>query len=288
MRTALKPILSLLVPACLALAGPASAGPPALDVVAAEHAFAADCKAMGLVESFRKHVAADGILFRPGPVNAAARLAKAPASDPKAPLLAWWPLWAGEARSGDLGFTTGAATVGGKPSSHYFTVWKKQADGTWKWEIDGGVESADASPWGPDAAPIILPEATAAAGSADKAMAEVRAAEAALAGASSSDHAAALRARLSPEARSYGALAPTARGAQAYEVALKGRAGSVELRPLGGDASAAGDLAWTYGEAAWTEDGKRRSAHYVRIWQDSRQGWKLVFDHLYPDPAPAA
>lgn len=270
----------------LALASPALADPGAAQVVAAERAFAADCKAMGLVQSFRKNVAADGILFRPGPVNAAERLAKAPPSDPaKDPLLAWWPLWAGEARSGDLGFTTGAATVGGKPSSHYFTVWKKQADGAWKWQFDGGVQSEVASPWGPDAQPIVLPQADAAAGSADKAMAEVRTAEAGLQAAAGADHAAALRGRLSPEARRYGALAPAAKGPQAYEAALK--AGPVELKSLGGEASRAGDLAWTYGEAAWTEAGKRQTGHYVRIWQDSREGWKVVFDHLYPDPPPA-
>lgn len=257
-------------------------------VVTAERAFARDGKTMGWVEAFKKHAAADAILFRPGPVNAQTNLAKQPPVKADGPALVWWPLWAGASRSGDLGFTTGAATYGGEPSSHYFTVWKKQADGRWQWVFDGGQNASEASPYGPDVNPLILPPATASTGSADKAMAQVREAEAALAAGTKADVNSAYRDLLSPHARGIGWTAPQAEGQGAYLVALRDRARMIDFNMLGGEASKAGDLAWTYGEAGWEADGKPRTGHYVRVWQDTREGWKVVFDQLYQDPVPAS
>jgi hypothetical protein len=273
----------------LALAGAARAEPlPTDQVISAERDFAADGRSMGWLEAFKKHVAPDAIQFRPGPVNAPANLAKAKPPKPDAPVLAWWPLWVGAARSGDLGFTTGAATIGDRPLSHYFTVWKKQADGSWKWEFDGGKDAPTVSPAGPDAEPLILPAATASTNSADKAMAQVRAAEAVLAAGAKVNVASAYRDLLSPHARTIGWTAVAAEGPAAYYAFLAHQpAGGVAFKTLGGEASKAGDLAWTYGEAAWTADGKAAAGHYVRIWQDSREGWKLVFDELFPDAQPA-
>jgi len=68
-----------------------------------------------------------------------------PPSDKK-PLLAWQPSFAGMAESGDMGFTTGPWEFKGdvkdeKPSGygHFMTVWKKQADGSWKFVVDLGI-----------------------------------------------------------------------------------------------------------------------------------------------------
>jgi ketosteroid isomerase-like protein len=286
MTSPLKPLAFALFAAALA-AGSAQAATPDEQVAAAERAFAADGASMGWVEAFKKHAAPDGLQLAPGLVNAQASLAKIPAADNEKGL-SWWPLWVGSARSGDLGFTTGAATYDGKPLSHYFTVWKKQADGSWKWEFDGGKHAAEPSPAGPDAQPVLLPSATAAAGSADKAMAEVKAVEATLAAAAKSDVALAYRVALSPHARTIGWTSLAGEGPAAYADTLRARAKVIEYTPRGGEASKAGDLAWTYGDAAWTADGKPRSGHYVRIWQNSSQGWKLVFDQLYPLPEPKA
>lgn len=271
------------------LAGPTHADPlPTDQVVAAERAFAADGKKLGWVEAFKKHAAADGLMLAPGLTNAQANLAKQAPVKPEDGVLAWWPLWAGAARSGDLGFTTGAATFGGKPISHYFTIWKKQADGTWKWQFDGGQGSSEPSPLGPDADPVLLPAATASAGSAEKAMEQVRAGEAVLAAAAKADVNSAYRDQLSPEARNIGWTAPQAQGQLAYLVTLRAWPRTIDFRLTGGEASKAGDLAWVYGDAAWERDGKPRTGHYVRVWQDTREGWKVVFDHLYPDPPPVA
>jgi hypothetical protein len=59
---------------------------------------------------------------------------------------------------------------------------------------------------------------------------------------------------------------------------------------LGGRASKAGDLVFTYGDAKWLRDGESRRGHYVRIWQSGAKGWQLVFDEILavPPPKPAA
>ncbi|HET6970344.1 MAG TPA: DUF4440 domain-containing protein, partial [Phenylobacterium sp.] len=118
------------------LASPALAAPvtPAA-VVAAERAFASDGLELGVQASFLKHSAPEAIVLAPEPTLAHALYAQ---PKPKGPPLVWWPLWAGIARSGDLGFTTGPYTFDGKPRAWYFTVWARQPDGGWKWLYDGG------------------------------------------------------------------------------------------------------------------------------------------------------
>jgi len=66
---------------------------------------------------------------------------------------------------------------------------------------------------------------------------------------------------------------------------LQRRPRSIAFRPLGGEASAAGDLVWTYGEARWTEAAGPRRGHYARIWQRRAGGWVLLFDELLAVPA---
>jgi hypothetical protein len=65
---------------------------------------------------------------------------------------------------------------------------------------------------------------------------------------------------------------------------LATRAKTIEFAALGGSASKAGDLAWTYGAARW--DGGR--GHYVRIWQRRGGAWKIVFDQILEVPPPSA
>jgi ketosteroid isomerase-like protein len=269
--------LSLLVPTA---AHAAPAGDPA-QVVAAERAFAADGLALGVKESFLKHSAPTGIVLNPEPQLAQAVYG---AAKPSATKLVWWPLWAGVARSGDLGFTTGPFTVNDKPGAWYFTVWAKQDDGSWKWLFDGGAPSdtAGAPPQGATVA--YAKPSVRAAGSPAKAMTEVTKAETALALAAQTDAKAAFLAAVADDGRIVGSKAkpPTTRAE--LEAELASRPAAIRFSPLGGQASTAGDLAWTYGAAQWTRDGQDRRGHYVRIWRNDAQGWRLLFDELLPSP----
>lgn len=269
--------------AAILLATPAVAAPvdPA-PVVAAERAFAADGLELGVQASFLKHSAPEGIVFGPEPVLAKAAFGE---PQPKGPPLVWWPLWAGIARSGDLGFTTGPYTFDGKPRAYYFTVWAKQPDGSWRWLYDGGPPSdmTGAAPQGSDVAYARLAERQ--AGSPDKAMAEVSKAEIALHAAANSDVKAAFLSVIADDGRIVGSKAPPPKSRADIEAELGTRATSIAYAPLGGSASKAGDMAWTYGVAGWTaKDGSAQRGHYVRIWRNDRPGWRLLFDELLPAP----
>lgn len=274
---------SSLVLAAVLLASPALAA--AMDpapVVAAERAFAADGLALGVQASFLKHSAPDGIVLAPEPLLARAVFGE---PRPKGRVLVWWPLWAGIARSGDLGFTTGPYTADGKPGGYYFTVWARQPDGSWKWLFDGGPPSdqTGAAPQGSDVAYARL--SAKQAGSPAKAMDQVMKAEVALHAAAKTDVKAAFLAAVAEDGRIVGSRARPPASRAELEAELATRAASVAFTPLGGQASSAGDMAWTYGVAKWTADGAEQRGHYVRIWRNDQPGWRLLFDELLPAPA---
>lgn len=272
----------------LAVAKPALAAPDAAPVIAAERAFARDGARDGIKASFLKWSAPDGIVFNPGPVNARALYGAQPDPKPgeKRPALAWWPLWAGMAASGDLGLTTGPVDWDGKRAGyHYFTVWKKQPDGTWLWVYDGGGGGDGAGLPGPDAEPKTLAPTNVRSASAADAFAQVTAAEQALAAASSREHAAALLTRMAPDGRIHVSGKPPATDPKAFAEALATRPASLRYGAVaGGEASAAGDLAWTYGKAEWDREGATRAGWWVRVWQKRADGWTVVYDQLLPEP----
>ena len=260
----------------------ATAANPLDEVISAERAFAAETRERGFKPGFLAWVADDGFVFRTGPVPARADIEAQPDALPDTPPLHWWPLFAGVANSGDLGFTTGGATI----PVRYFTVWQRQADGRWRWVYDGGSGQSAPLPGGEGSDVLRLPAATAQAGSPERALAEIAPLEAELA-ALAEDDAAGARLRF---------LAEDGLVAGSPQHARPGRHGQVEelarqparqrLRPLGGVASNAGDLAFTWGETRWALGDTPRWGHYARIWQNRREGWRLVADILVAAPGP--
>ncbi|HEX8232474.1 MAG TPA: DUF4440 domain-containing protein [Caulobacteraceae bacterium] len=277
--------------ALLMLAGGASRADAAdaAEVVAAERAFARDGLAMGVKRSFLKWSAPDAIVFDPDPVKAHAVYGAAPDSDPTKPAtpLKWWPRWAGVAQSGDLGFTTGAVERGDQRTGHYFTIWKKQADGSWKWIYDGGAQVPSKDEPGPEAEPGYLPVSAAAPIPPEAAMEQVKAAEAALAARARADARAALLKALATDSRVHQPPLPPATTAAARVQALGARPTVIGFKHFGGAASKAGDLAWTYGSADLEQEGSPRAGYYVRVWQRRPEGWRLVFDQLTVKPPSA-
>src|SRR5215211_3439230 len=121
------------------------------DMVKTEQAFSKMAEEKNTRDAFMAFIADDGLLFRPGAVNGKKWMIEHPAPPPqnpdKKPLLAWQPSFAGIAASGDMGFTTGpweakADIKDEKPRGygHFVTVWKKQADGTWRFAVDLGID----------------------------------------------------------------------------------------------------------------------------------------------------
>lgn len=112
--------------------------PDAAPMVAAGRPFAADAPSMGIAGSFNKWSVPDAILIAGGTVQRIGAVYPDGPRPADEPLLEWWPNFAGIARSGEMGFTTGGVAVNDRRTGRYFTIWKKQPDGSWKWVYDGG------------------------------------------------------------------------------------------------------------------------------------------------------
>lgn len=271
------------------VAAPALAQTPAAaPVVAAERAFASDFPAMGLAGSFSKWSEPGAIVLAEGRARTTSDLfADAPRiRQPGEPLIEWWPTFAGIAMSGDLGFTTGPAARDQEGYGHYFTVWRRQADGAWLWVYDGGSNASPAGQPGRNSEPLILPVATIGSASSHVAMTEVAAVEAEVASLAKSDQKAAHLSRMADDGRLYVAPLPPAQGRAAFADALDGWPATFDFGLAeGGGSSSAGDMVWTYGPAAWTRDGVARRGHYVRVWQKRADGWRMALAQLIPAPA---
>lgn len=284
-----KPPLAAILAAATVLAGCANAPTPE-DVVAAERAFAADGYARGVKKSFLAFSAPDAVFFSPAPVNAHEALSGSPDEDPAnpRPRLVWWPLYAGMAQSGDLGFTTGPFAIEDDRRGHYFTVWRKQPDGSWKWVLDAGV-GADAAAEAPPGSPAaFLKGGARRSASPAAAMSEVAEAEKALAAAALSDLRSAYAPFLDADSRLHSDGPPPSKSDGGRDAQFDARPRTLEFRPLGGGSSNAGDFAWTYGEGRWREGGADRIGWYARIWIKRSRGWRLVFDEFIPPPPATA
>jgi len=269
----------MLVAALLALS--VASTTPAAQIEAAERAFAADGSAMGIRGAFLKHMAVDAIVFAPSPTNAKA-LYEAGSAEGE-PKLQWWPLWVVAARSGDFGLSAGPWAIDGKRGGWFATIWRKDADGVWRWVYDGGAAAEAASVPGPEAPAAVGPVAKSGELTPAKAFDAIRTAESTLADAASRNAAEAYKAVLPDDARLLGPRGMRAQPATALAPRLAARPTSMNLILRGGGASRAGDFVWTHGEAVWLEGQKSVAAHYMHVWQRRPEGWRLIFETLNND-----
>jgi len=113
----------------------------AAELMTADSAFAAMSVAQGAKAAFVAFAAEDAISFGGGPQMNRGRTEIGAAFDgfPSGAVLAWWPVGAAIAESGDLGCTIGEAAIESLHQySKYLTIWKRQRDGSWKFVADGG------------------------------------------------------------------------------------------------------------------------------------------------------
>jgi ketosteroid isomerase-like protein len=271
------PLLKAIRPAALACAALFSSLAHAgdfEDMIAAERAFAADASARNSRDAFLAAYDEDGIAFAPGPRNAQRVWEKRSVNKTR---LEWAPEVAEIASSGDLGYTSGPwrFTNEGddKPSAygHFFSIWRKDADGKWKVLIDHGATPA----------PVPLPDTVTRRGGGGAGapptwavgIDELRRADMLAAGALDSRMVSAdfwrLREGNLPDSKSTGSALPTQ-----------------GLRLDGGlVVSRAGDLAATWG-------GGVGSPGWIRVWRrpsaDDAPGrtWVLVAELVSPSVEP--
>lgn len=111
------------------------AAAPQMTAVDAERAFAADAQKDGQWTAFRRWAADDATMFAPQPVKTQAFL-KDRRDPPKA--IAWWPVASYVSCDGKLAVNTGGWERPDGTVGYFSTVWLRQADGGWKWIVDGG------------------------------------------------------------------------------------------------------------------------------------------------------
>jgi ketosteroid isomerase-like protein len=106
-----------------------------------------DMNAFAAKEGFYKALLyyADDSVVKPQegvlPVVGKAALEKYWSDKPDTKDISWQPFKAEASKSGDLGYTLGTWKFITKDTvmyGMYYTIWKKQADGKWKFTIDGG------------------------------------------------------------------------------------------------------------------------------------------------------
>ncbi|MES1241580.1 MAG: nuclear transport factor 2 family protein [Acidobacteriota bacterium] len=257
-------------------------------MVATERAFSKLSQEKGMKEAFVTYIADDGILFRGGAfVKGKAWTQERP--NPPVTLV-WWPTHAGISASGDLGWTTGPYEIKqGEDSGHgnFVTVWRKQADGNWRFAIDFGNHYEP--PTGETGAPALKPGlARSSASKTDPAALResLLAADRELGQATGQGTATAYQARFADDGLLLRNEAQPYMGREAARGGLDKGPAAMTSQPIDGGVSAAGDLGYTYGSAEWKKGDATSAGNYMRIWEKRDGAWKLRLDVLTEAPPP--
>jgi ketosteroid isomerase-like protein len=270
-------------------------------VVGAEHAFAQYSIEHGMKEAFLHFAAPDGVIIRRAPVNAIEvwrQTNPAPAG-----LLTWWPVYADVSRAGDLGWTTGPWEFRDKPTDakpsgtgHFFTIWRRQPDGAWKFALDLGISNPP-----PATAetvlqyPPALRKSTRANGGgvgAEAARKSLLDAEASLSKDSSTEGIrTALLARADETLRLYRQNSFPVVGRESVVKTLKAMNEFITWKPLKADVASSGELGYAYGtyevRAKLSDEKPAEQGNYARVWKRRDGAWRVVFQVANPLPPPA-
>jgi ketosteroid isomerase-like protein len=252
-------------------------------MAATERAFAAATAEIGIRDGFIFFFAPDAIQFeapRGGPLSlSSAQTALAARPLPKLPLagkLMWEPFTGHISSDGTLGWLTGGfvaldeAQKAVVSQGAYFSVWKRQPDGTFRVWIDEGVTLPDV--W-KDAAPFrVAPEPDASAvGAPGETVADVERSVA-----SSGET---WRARLAAGVRLHREAKMPFVGREAAASWATAAWQTVTYTTLKTEAAASGDLAVVVGSYAATIPAGQERGSFVRVWKRDTTGrWRIVFE----------
>ncbi|HAF15956.1 MAG TPA: hypothetical protein DCK93_04530 [Blastocatellia bacterium] len=268
-------------------------------LVDTERAFARMSQEKGTRPAFMAFIAEDGILFRPTAVKGKQWMIDhpLPPSD-KRPLLSWQPMFAEVARAGDMGYTTGPWEYkddihDAKPTAfgNFVTVWKRQADGEWKFAIDLGISHPE------PVQPVQLWDLPTGYKQPSKGrVVNVKAARTALLARDRDFFNASSRWGILRSFQIFAADDVRLFGEGKLPVVSKERA-SVALsqgliawswQPTSADVSRSGDLGYTHGlyqlKSTTLGNSLTEKGNYLRIWKKQNGIWKVVLDLANPRP----
>jgi ketosteroid isomerase-like protein len=270
-------------------------------VVEAEHAFAMYSIEHGMKDAFLSYAAPNGIVIRRRPVNAIEvwmQTNPAPTG-----LLTWYPIFADVSRAGDLGWTTGPWEFRDKPTDkeasgngHFVTLWRKQADGVWKFELDFGIShAAPATKETVLQYPAMLRNESGGGKrdvSVEAARGSLLEAESTLAkNAATKGTARAFLAHADPSVRLYRQNNFPFVGIEAVGKYLGAKADAVVWHATSANVSRSGDLGYAYGtyesRAKASDEKPSETGNYMRIWRRQGGKWRVVLEVANPVPPPA-
>ena len=249
---------------------------PAKEVADAERAFSAASEKIGIKESFLQFLADDCVMFNPGPVNGKELYRSRPANPA---YLTWQPTFVEAASSGDFGISTGPWEYRQSKSDsvisngHYFSVWKKQSDGTWKVALDNGISY----PKGMERSEAVhvkdLPSGNKDSKGVKNAVWELAEIEKSFIELEKKNEMANVySAYAAADIRLYHkGNFPCTQKDEAIQF-LKNYPAQTDFSPLKIQAASSGDLGYAYGLSV---NAKNDTSSYVRVWR-KENGWKLA------------
>jgi ketosteroid isomerase-like protein len=267
---------------------------PLTAMVATERAFSRMSEEKGIRESFTEFIAEDGILFRPRAVFGKKWMREnpLPPSTTRSQLV-WQPIFAGMARAGDLGYTTGPWQFKNdikdakfSAFGNFMTVWKKQPDSKWKFVVDLGVSNPEPKK------PSLLTYGAPASGrftrDAAKGRSDLLSTERDFSKASGKRGAVeAFLAYASPDVRVLRNQKQPFIGRKAAVAAWTPLSIEWTWTPQFADVSQSGDLGYSYGLYEMRDKAANSVAetgNYLRVWKRVNGTWKLILDLTDPHP----
>lgn len=263
-------------------------------LVNTEREFARTAAAKNTRDAFLAFLADDGIVFSPGPSNGKKTWEARPV---RPGLLSWEPIYADISAAGDLGYDTGPwefrpKGAEDKPAAfgNFMTIWKKQADGTFKFMLDLGISNPQ-----PTSNQTLQFSSVKSKTTKNVSEGDVEAERGNILNmerefSKTAVDKGVLKAYLSYTADDVRLLRegkfPFV-GKQAARTALEASEGKMSWQPSKSDVSRSVDLGYTYGTYDWkSADGKTdESGYYVHVWKRQPDGkWKVVMEVLNPLP----
>jgi ketosteroid isomerase-like protein len=267
-----------------------SAQPAALnEMMRTEQRFAARALVVGWKQAFLEYFADSAVGFDDDHTARAKDLFREQPDPPKDLRLIWEPRYGDIAADGNLGYLTGPvrrinpSRNNGQPfHSIYASIWKRQADGSFKVVMDMGVPTPGAVtfPAGFTAAPRTDVYGGNASGEA--AIKSVLDTDAALTNAARGGQVDAYRGHLAENARLHRPDVMPLVGQEAIIRWLTTQPAYASGESRFAQVASSGDLGYSYGTYVLRD---RQASHgfYVRVWTRGRDGvWRVALDVLQP------
>ena len=250
-----------------------------------ERAFSALSVEKGMKEAFLTYLAEGAIIFRPLPIDG--RASWESRNSPPGTLI-WEPCYAEVSRAGDLGVSTGpweyrppGETDPAKIAyGHFISIWRRQADGSWRVALDIGGSHAAPKSGGVGSGELKLgADHSNAKAAGPGSVSDLAQLDRMLGEASRSGLAHALQQTATADVRFNHAGSEPALGLPAARAAADSLGGGWQFATGGSGDSRSGDFAYTYGVAARFASGTAAgtdSSTYLNVWRrDEHNRWRL-------------